>query len=269
MTEIRYGAYGFAIDGIERADEWLMPVPSDWPLVTIGQRIGAPAAESYTTPDDAFLSLIDERGLHVTRESSHAMFVGPDMLPTAALVHPYMAPAFSVLAHWAGWIAFHGGGFVVDDQAWILTARTGRGKSTTLAAMAEAGYPIVSDDLAVMSEGQVYAGPRSVDLREQSIFERAVDLGKVGRRPRWRLPLGDVPSRLPVAGVVKLDWSDSVVVRSVPLEERVELVSESLSIRTDRFRMLRIMVLPTVEVRRPKSDVGETVDLILKAIQMA
>lgn len=266
---IRHGAYGFAIDGIERADEWLMTVPSDWPLVTIGQRIGVPENESYTTPDEAFLSLIDKRGLHVTREPAQATFVGPDSLPTAALVHPYLAPAFSVFAHWAGWIAFHGGGFVIDGEAWILTARTGRGKSTTLAAMSEAGYPIVSDDVAVMSEGQVYAGPRSVDLREQSIFGRAVDLGRVGRRPRWRLPLGEVPPRLPVAGVVKLDWSDSVVVRSVPLEERAELVSESLSIRTDRFRMLRIMVLPTVEVRRPKSDVGETVDLILEAIALA
>ena len=269
MTDKRYGAYGFTLRGVENAHEWLMPAPSEWSDVAVGQEVGKAESGTFVNTDRATISLQGGRALHVVREPPEVLFVGPHGIPTAALVHPYLAPAISVLSHWRGWISFHAGGFQVDGRAWILTARTKGGKSTTLAALAEEDVPILSDDLFVIKDGQGLAGPRSIDLREQSGFKGATDLGKVGMRPRWRLPLGPIAPELPVAGVITLKWSDSEAVRPVPIEERADVLGPSLSIQCDRRGLLTVLSLPTVEIRRPRGPLLDTVRLIEKAVALA
>ena len=118
-----------------------------------------------------------------------------------------------------------------------------------------------------MKNGAAMAGPRSVDLREQGQFPNAEDLGTVGERRRWRLRLPPVPQETPVAGVIKLTWSDTSNVRAVAVEDRSEVLLSALSMPAGPREMLRLLSLPVFEVGRPQGPLKKTIDLLERVVK--
>lgn len=266
MSSGRFGAYGFVLNNLDDEGDWLNPAPEDWPTVEVRQITGTPVTETAIGDEAADIALIGERSLRLRSDPPEICFVGSTELSRDALIHPYLAPAASVLAHWRGWITLHAGAFEAKGRAWILTADRNGGKSTTLAALSAMGYPVLADDLIVIRDGFALAGPRSLDLREQGQFRNAEDLGVLGERRRWRMRLPKVPSEMPVAGVIKLSWLDRANVRAISVEDRSEVMLSALSMPAGPKGMLRLLSLRVFEVGRPQGPLGSTTDLVERVV---
>ncbi len=260
-----HGAYGFRFSGVEDALDWLNPAPSDWPVADVEQRVGVVTEPSRPRDDVMEKLLKGDRSLRVFPFERRAVLTGPKPVSSAALIHPYLAPAGAVLAWREDWPSLHSGAFMVGDKAWILAADKDGGKSTTLAALTDSGRPVLSDDVVVLKNGQVAAGPRSIDLRAPSAAPDVEHVGVLGRREHWRKRLPPVPPEVPVAGLIQLVWSDTVSVAPIPLGERPDLVKSRLAYPASARPTLGILRLPMIRVSRPRGDLSETTDLVLEA----
>ncbi|HEU4976052.1 MAG TPA: hypothetical protein VFT50_13240 [Baekduia sp.] len=135
----------------------------------------------------------------------------PRVLTAEELAHPYLGPAAAIAAHWEGWTAFHAGAVVAGEGVWGIVGERERGKSSLLAHLAQSGHDVVADDVLVLRpDGTAFAGPRSIDLREEAAARLGVGraLGMAGARQRWRVALPPVAAELPLRGWVFLDWGE-------------------------------------------------------------
>ncbi len=76
-----------------------------------------------------------------------------------------LGPVLGFVLRLRGLVCLHGSAVVVDDRAIILAGKPGAGKSTTAAALAARGCPVLADDLAVLMAPQnsLYGGSRYGD----------------------------------------------------------------------------------------------------------
>jgi hypothetical protein len=132
------------------------------------------------------------------------------------------------------------------------------GKSTTLGWMAmHGGLEVLADDLAVVHDGKVLAGPRSLDLRPDGAF--AVS----GARParggaRNRVAL-DTASDAPLVGMAVLDWAPHIAIEALSFEERVAVLNANRCLPAtpvDPVHMLELATVPMVRASRPR-DLGQ------------
>lgn len=196
--------------------------------------------------------------LRLERERSVMTMRTEQPLDDDRLVHPWVTWGAAMFARWHGREGFHGGAFVSGGRAWAVLADKEGGKSTLLARLALGGTDIVSDDLLVIEDGHVFAGPRCVDLRAGTAERLDVGHLPLARRDRRRLPLTPVPGRLPLAGVVHLAWSDTLAVREVPLSDRIARLRPHNGfgmLPAGPSELLSLAALPTLELSRPK-DLG-------------
>lgn len=61
-----------------------------------------------------------------------------------------MGPGSALVLHQRGVLPLHGSGIVTDRGAVLLVGHSGAGKSTTLGAFMDRGYPVLCDDLAAV-----------------------------------------------------------------------------------------------------------------------
>jgi hypothetical protein len=270
MSTMHVGAYGFRLVGLPDAEPWLLEAPDHWPTVAVSKSRSSRVAAPGVHEDVAEVPLVGGGHLRVTRDPLTVTFYSPSReLSTAEIIHPLLAPAASVLASWHGLIPLHAGAVLIDGRAWIVTGDREAGKSSTLAEMARRGFGVMADDLVVLRGSDVNAGPRSLDLRSADEMGAAEDLGIVGQRRRWRIPLSPVPVEVPVAGLVQLHWASSPTLRHVDMEERNEISFPAASLRLDRRQVLQVLALDTFALGRPKSGVEETADLLVGLIESA
>ena len=59
-------------------------------------------------------------------------------------------PILGILLRFRGQVCLHASAVVLGDECLVLSGPAGAGKSTTAAAFARAGYPIISDDIAAL-----------------------------------------------------------------------------------------------------------------------
>jgi hypothetical protein len=210
----------------------------------------------------------------VERPPLVAEVVLPDRLPRdEELLHPYLAYVAGMVGGWLGLECVHAGGFVVGGGVWAIVGARGAGKSSTLGWLAGQGDEIVSDDLLVIQDGRVLAGPRFVDLRPETaaLIGAGTPLGKVGARERWRLEVGPVDAELPLSGWIFLDWGPEIDVRPATAAERLLTIKDSLSlwgIPTDPAGLLGLASLPGWHLRRPQGweSIDEATGRLLDAI---
>lgn len=260
--------YGLRVDG-PLPPEGLNPeLPADWPVLTV--RVDATSVER---PEEAELGerfgrlpLLSGGVLEVSREPLSACFRGGRPLAPDELVHPGLAGVGAMSAVWLDREAIHAGAFVVGGRAWAVTAEKEAGKSTTMAALARRGLPILTDDVLVLDRGDGLAGPRSVDLREGAARWLGIDpvasASRGGERARVRL--GPAPPRAPLAGWVFLGWGDDVAVEPVRPTQRAALLLRQRTMQRELSRaggLLDLAALPAVRLVRPR-DLGRLDDAL-------
>lgn len=274
----RLGAYGLSFRVAGDASRWLVPAPGDWPVLEVASRAGAPAHEGtgvgFFGDHEARVVLATGDVVELTREPLRATF-GRTFPPAhLALGHPYLTPAAAVASTWLDRPSFHAGALVSDDGVWGVFGSRGGGKSSLLAALARAGRAVFTDDLLVVEDGRAFAGPRSVDLRRDAALVLGLgdDLGVVGQRERWRVPVEPVPAELPLRGAVHLEWGEEVGVAAVPASERLARLAAhvALDVQAGGFaaQLLELASLPAVVIRRPRNweSVDESMELLVRTL---
>lgn len=251
-----FGAYGFRLQaGI--GTRFLAPASSDRPLLQIVRELGARGDFVGTMGDGrAHLPLLGTGSLTMERDPLRATFQFPRLLGDEELIHPYLAPAAAIAAHWQGRETFHAGAVMLGDSAWAIVGDRGAGKSSILAALTLEGRAVLSDDLLVVDDGRVFVGPRSIDLREEAAARLGVGtrLGLVGQRERWRLELSPAPDLLPLHGWIFLDWDASVRMEPISAGQRVPMLLRQRSTKLpspNDVALLDLVTLPAWLLRRP------------------
>jgi hypothetical protein len=255
--DVRRGAYGLGITGIH-ADTMLVPAQPDWPRLRITLSIeDSPLAEERITENHADLRLRAGGRLELDRALGVARFVVPRPMSDHELVHPGLAPAAVVMAHWLDRPCFHAGAFLAPGGVWAVAGARESGKSSTLAWLALNNHPVVADDILVLDDsGGAYAGPRSIDLREETADRLGAGepLGLIGTRSRWRISLPPIHAELPFRGWFFLEWGDVLEVRRLPASECLTLLLRQRAARVTPVSpasLLDLAALPAWEVRRP------------------
>lgn len=258
-----YGCYGLRFDGLPDAERHLVVVDPAAPALRIERRRAEPDYSDRVeiTPDRASVPLSDSGSrVDIDRASATAVLSLRQDYPDEALVHPLLSTTCAIVNWWHGRDAFHAGAYVANEKAWVVIGDKGQGKSTTLAALALAGVPVLSDDVVVVDDGDVLAGPAFVDLRPDAARQLGAgrDMGVLGSRARFRLDVDRPPARVPLGGWVTLAWDDAgtdVSVTSVPLERRFPLLFDNRSLlmrAASPAAFVGYVAKPCYEVRRPR-----------------
>lgn len=269
-----YGAYGLELTGLPRVD-LLVSVPDSgsWPAVRVLRELG-PGEDrpDHADVERADVAVLDgERALLDRREHS-VTFLLRSIEDDGRIVHPLLTAAGVIFAWWHGREALHAGAFVTSQGAWALLGDRGAGKSSMLARLALAGRPILTDDLLVVDGELAFAGPRCVDLREQTLAPAGLEgmTEPVRGSERHRLRLGPVEPEVPLRGSFVLSWGDELELRPLSPTERLEQVSAQRNVQGARpAALLQLARLPAWELRRPRdwgsfeAAVGEVLELAL------
>ena len=252
------GAYGIRLIGVARADEVLVNGDSRWPTLRLVSSIqeSGPLPERVTN-HRADLNFRTGGRLSIDRKDAVAHFIVPRRLTDEELVHPYLAPAAAVMAHWFRRQCFHAGAFLSDNGVWALAGDRLTGKSSLLAWLALHGHEVVADDVLVIDDMYAFAGPRSIDLRSDTAARFGVGrgLGMVGARPRWRVTLPDIGGQLPFRGWIFLAWGHALEAERLSGSERLVRLLRQRTLRLpppDPATHLALAALPAWELRRPR-----------------
>lgn len=253
------GAYGLILKGLPEASASMQPQEAEaHPFeVTVEQSVEARPADpqSRLNQASARIRLVDGGWLYMDKGHPQARFALPHRPPDAELLHPYLAPAAAVYWQWAGHEALHAGAFSVRDGVVLVLGDKGDGKSTTLARLATAhAVPVLTDDLAVCTEGRVFPGPRTIDLRAASWSELQPETTPV-RGDRHRLELPRFAGSTQVRGIAILAWADQMTLSPVPLADRIANLARQRtfpSLAADPVTLLDLASVPMVTAARPK-----------------
>ncbi|MCI4064849.1 hypothetical protein MRQ36_20675 [Micromonospora sp. R77] len=247
-------AYGLRVHGLDRVTD-LMPAPpgDDLPEVTIRQHTGPrPVPEPLDRWRQVRL-LADGRHLAVDRRSGTATFHGPPLTPDL-LAHPYLAAPAVVVNRWTGRETFHAGTFVRHGRAFAVLGSRTAGKSSLLAALAARDVPVLADDVAVVHDGGVFAGPRCIDLR-QPVPGLALP-GRTAREgSRTRVSLPPVATHVPLAGWIFLSWGPGPALARLPAADALGRLAAERSwpqLPSDPAVLLTLAALPAWELTRPR-----------------
>ena len=240
------------------AGAMLLDAPATWPALTLTSEVSdRPVADERVTATDALLRLKTGGRLELDRARRTAHYSVPRPLGDDELVHPYLAPAAAMFAHWQGRLAVHAGGFVADGGVWAIAGTREAGKSTTLARLAARGHEVFADDVLILDGAHAFAGPRAVDLRPDTAQRLGVGraLGVVGSRPRWRVALPPCRAELPFRGWMMIGWSERAEARRLRASECLGRLTETLTVRldpTDPRGLLDLAALPAWSVGRER-----------------
>ena len=262
--EQRRGAYGLCLTGLRSVERYLTIAPDGWPRLVVERVVGAASRlenDVFVGGEWAGYDTLDQHGqigsVRLDRESLRARFTSPGGFSDHAMVHPNLGMIAAVTNYWLGRDAFHAGAFVTEAGAWAVLGVREAGKSSLLGQLASKGVGILSDDVVVLDEGRVLAGPRCVDLREGAAcwLGQGDDLGMVGNRRRWRVHVPQVPAAVPLRGWIVPVWADRIRFDNVPPAVRLRLLVESFSVwgvPRPPERLLPLIALPFLEFARPR-----------------
>lgn len=271
------GAYGLTISGIDDPRHLVAIADGlDWPEVTVTHSESSKPCENFLNRDNAQVLLANGECAALHRVDRGATLLTTRPPDDGRMIHPFLAAVGATFAWWDGREAFHGGAFVADGGAWLVLGDNESGKSALLAHLAMADVPVLADDLVVVADGNVQAGPRCIDLREAACDALALrDRTTVVRGDaRFRLTLPAVAPAIPLRGFIFLSWTDDASIRPLPPTERFPRLaaSRAVSIHSPWPRLLVDLVsMPAFELSRPQdwSVRARTADLLLDAVAEA
>lgn len=246
------GAYGLRLNGLD--SDALGEAPASWPPATVTRAVDEGPKPAPVVAEARAVMDLGGGWLELDRPSRSIAFRARRALTDDEIVHPFLTPAAAVFAHWDGRIAFHAGAFLHGGGAWLVFGGNEAGKSSLLAALALRGLPVVADDLSVVSPGRVlFAGPRSVDLRDPGPLGASDQVTLVRTATRHRLALEPVAPEHEVRGFFALAWGDGPLVEPLPTQARLARLARRPPWPADPRRILDLTGLPGWRLTRPRA----------------
>jgi hypothetical protein len=238
-------------------DEPSSPTSGSWPAVTVRVSTGTECSAARRADVGFESAHLEFETLRVdVRRSDRTIDVTAGWtLSHEELLHPYLAFPAAVFNHWDGHSTLHAGGIIGERGAVLLLGQKGAGKSSLLGAAASADHAVLCDDLAVLRDGQVLAGPRCIDLRPDvaaSLGGRP--LGVIGARERHRIDLPPVPSATPVVALVRLLVGPEVRVDATRHRDAAAALFESFALGFGPGRaehVFDLLEIPMWDLQRP------------------
>ena len=265
------------------------PAPSDWEAWTVRQVVEPGCeleGEQMTVWEDRALipmpelprraavavcrsrSVIPLAGLGritVDRDRHEIVFATVRPLSDEAVLHPGLVPGAAVVNSWKGRACVHAAAVTAGGGVWALLADRGGGKSTTAALLAGRAHAFFTDDMLIVEGTRCFAGPASVDLREDASEELGgASIGVIGGRERWRKPVPGAPAEAPLGGLIELAWTDGAAsMDELGLADRIELAGRHLSMPVDGEQLLALASRPALRFARPLNLDGAATGLEL------
>jgi hypothetical protein len=240
------GAYGVAFADLGGPGS--PEPPRTWPRWTVAQEVG-PADDSPgmdVWDDRARIGMPSVGEFRLDRARRHVVVGVRERWSAEVLLHPGLAPAASVIAHWMGRASLHAAAVLIGGRAWALLGGKGAGKSTTAANLVGLGCGLLTDDLLVVDDMEAFAGPAALDLRGDVGPELGGQpLGVIGSRERWRAPSRIGSLSAPIGGWVQLAWSDGATgCEELAAPGRVQALDRSTLLPPDGAHLLRMADVP-------------------------
>jgi hypothetical protein len=161
-----------------------------------------------------------------------------------------LGTVFGLLQHQRGRIVLHASAVSVNGQAVLFCGRTGAGKSTLAAALAQRGYPLISDDICAISTADHLRPAVHADGRKLKLWTRDIErLGLAERRgPRVRRAIdkcyvefgSGVAEPLTIAAIYSLQEALPPVTPGI---KRPNAVDAALILRRHSYRQLMVQRL--------------------------
>jgi hypothetical protein len=273
------GVYGFRLSSPQTGDPLpnLLEVDPSSPLVSVSWRHASTVRDIEEVEEDRVAyGFRGSTTYYVERDPRAIRFDIPYVPSPAALVHPLLTIGVSVLARWRGDVTLHAGAFETTTGGWGVMGAREAGKSSILASIGERGHPIVADDLLAVQSGSIWAGPTCVDLRPDTVgrFTRAVSMGIVGGRLRYRLSTVPGRAQVPLRGFFVLEWNGGSDISLEPLstQERLQWLYRQEYIRLvgfpDPSKLLPLVALPAWRLTRPR-DWAATEEAVERVLELA
>ena len=268
-TERGVFVYGLAVTGLGSAAHHLCaPGPERSEVAPPALRVRCELREPPTVEtrpqvfdsEHAETALIESGWLSISRSPvPTATFRLTRELSPAELLHPWLVPAAAAASIWQGHKVLHGGVVCAGSLAVAVVGDKDGGKSSLLAwASTYPGLHVLADDLVVINNEKVYAGPRCIDLRAAALphlplHDRDAEQVRGGTRTRLILPPGPTAARL--VGIVVLAWADELSLEPVPVVDRLgTLLPHAMigSLPAGHGGVLDFVRFPTWRLSRPR-----------------
>jgi hypothetical protein len=177
----------YRISGLSVASEIDLPgliaaVPARAPQVTIRR---GPVPESLPQPDSAgltwqiagkeFLMRIPDIARFLLKDGSEIVVEPQSEASVADIPIFILGTVFGILLHQREQIVLHASAVRVNGRAVLFCGPSGAGKSTLAAALAQRGYPLVTDDLCTLSADGAAAPLVHPDGRQLKLWAHAID----------------------------------------------------------------------------------------------
>jgi hypothetical protein len=250
------GVYGLRLGGLN-GSTLLAEVNVSAPRLDVSIEIGRVCDRTESFEDQtAEISLIDNGWISL-RRSGQAHFVLASETPPDEILHPWLVPAAATFNGWHGRHVLHGGAFAREGAAVALLGEKEDGKSSVLAWLAAAGAAdVLTDDLVVVQEQEVFSGPRCIDLRPGSAELLGRAEGRLVRSAsRVRMILPPCPASALLSAIVVLEWGSGPEVKLHPLTAAqgiAALLPHALN-AGGGDRLLELIGVPVWVLERPRN----------------
>lgn len=215
-------------------------VEGDVPLSLAGATLSGPTRQ---LSGNRLLMRIPDVARFLLTDGCEIVFARENATPPDEVAIFLLGTVFGILLHQRGHVVLHASAVLVNGKAVLFCGASGAGKSTMAAALGQAGYPLVTDDLcaiAVDADGSVLVHP---DGRQLKLWQQSIEkLGLKDRRgPAVRSRLekfyvepDDVFSTpLPLGAIYMLRTLRAPLAAGI---ERPNVVDSALLLRRNAYR---------------------------------
>ena len=219
---LRYRACGLAIES-DLALPGLLPLSDggdadvtiaaeDLPEMLPGEVVQQ--GPNWARTADAFLLRVIDVGSFCIRDAAAIRYMPAPGVEREELTAFLTGSVLGILLHLRGKVVLHASAIIVGGRAMLFFGQSGAGKSTIAAALGERGYPMLSDDLGVLTtqaDGTVLV---EADGRRHKLWEQAIrglslaDRQGEGVRHQinkfYQAPRVEISTATPIGGIYEL-----------------------------------------------------------------